>query len=180
MQSPSQVNIAPMGPLVDGALRTFIFRPFKTSTTYQNLKATGEGVFHMTDDALLIARAAIGQVQPGPEVAVRPARQVKGLVLTDSCRYYELKVESLDDRDERTTIRTTVVAEGQLRDFFGFNRARHAVLEAAILATRVHLTGAEPVLKEYERLQIMVDKTGAEREHQAMTELREYVKETGA
>ena len=30
-----------------------------------------------------------------------------------------------------------VVDSGRLRDFFGFNRAKHAVIEAAILATRI-------------------------------------------
>ena len=171
----SRVNIAPMGPIVDAAFRTFLFRPFKSSTTYQNLKATGQGVFHVTDDALLIVRAAIGQIVPGPEIPVRPAAHVTGLVLADACRYYELTVASLDDRQERTTIRMTVAGEGRQRDFLGFNRARHAVLEAAILATRLHLTGAAPVLAELDRLQVIVDKTGDDREHQAMSELRAFV-----
>ena len=34
------------------------------------------------------------------------------------------------------------------REFFGFNRAKHAVLEAAILATRVELLPADEILSE--------------------------------
>lgn len=171
-----RLNIAPMGPIVDPTFQTFILRPFKTSTTYRNLKATGEGVFHITDDALLIARAAIGSVAPGPMVPIFPSRNVHGVVLANACRYYELKVTQLEDQEERTTIRAKAIARETLRDFVGFNRARHAVLEAAIMATRLHLTGAAAVLAEFEKLQIIVDKTGTESEHVAMDELRAYVR----
>ncbi len=171
-----RVNIAPMGPIVDAGMQQFILRPFVTSTTFYNLKATGQGVFHVVDDVLLLARAAIGKMTAMVDVQVEPASQVEGLVLTNACRYYELQVVDLCDQQERTTIKARVVAARTLRDFMGFNRARHAVLEAAILATRVHLTGSETVLLEMERLQVIVDKTGSDREHQAMDLLRHYVR----
>ncbi len=174
-RSPSgEVNIAPMGPMVDGDMRQLVLRPFTSSTTYRNLKATGQGVFHITDDVLLIARGAIG-AKFGDEAVTRPADVVDGVVLADACRYHEFRVVELDDSTERTHIVAEVVHTGRLRDFVGFNRARHAVLEAAILATRLHLTGAEPVVAEFERLQVMIDKTGGEREQQAMAELRGFV-----
>jgi hypothetical protein len=175
LSSGGELNVAPMGPVVDPTLSQFVFRPFKTSTTYQNLKATAEGVFHVTDDARLIARGAIGGLKGDASLRTRPAERVRGRVLADACRWYELKVTRLDDREERTTIEASVVHAGRLRDFLGFNRARHAVLEAAILATRVHLTGAEHVLMEYQRLQVLVDKTGTDADHEAMHELRQYV-----
>ena len=124
-----------------------MLRPFRTSTTYRNLKARGEGVLHVTDDVLLLARTAIG-----PEVERRdPAgrRRPRAGSCVDACRYYEFRVVDLDDRDERTTIVAETVAEGRLRDFFGFNRAKHAVVEAAILATRTALLPLEEILAEY-------------------------------
>jgi len=175
LDEAGQMNIAPMGPMVNEDFSQFILRPFKTSTTYRNLKASGQGVFHVTDDALFIARAATDQLGLYEEVATTPATQIKGVVLTQACRFHELRVESLDDTQERTTIKLRCVHRQTLRDFFGFNRAKHAVIEAAILATRIHLTGALPVLTEYDRLQAMVDKTGGPDEHQAMRELRAYV-----
>lgn len=175
-----KVNVAPMGPIVDAEWKRFILRPFRTSTTYQNLKATGEGVFHVTDDVLLIARGAIGKVLAGTEGAsVRPAEVVHGVVLNGASRYHELRVVTLDDAQERTTITAECIHTQTIRPFVGFNRAMHAVLEAAILATRLHLTGAKPVLAEMDRLQIAVDKTGAAHEHQAMAELRTYVESYG-
>lgn len=171
-----RVNIAPMGPIVDADMQQFVLRPFVTSTTFHNLKVTRQGVFHVVDDVLLLARAAIGKIKATVDVQVEPASQVEGLILTNACRYYELQVVDLCDQQERTAIKARVVAARTLRDFVGFNRARHAVLEAAILATRVHLTGSEMVLLELERLQVMIDKTGSDREHQAMDLLRDHVR----
>lgn len=175
-----RVNISPMGPIVNETMTEMLLRPFNTSTTYRNLKLTRQGVFHVTDDVLLIARAAIGRVVPGEQVPVRPAERIEGLVLTGACRYYELEVVDVDDRVERTTIWAQVVAVGRFRDFFGFNRARHAVLEAAILATRMHLTGVKPLVTEFERLQVIVDKTGGQREHDAMDVLQKFIRESDA
>ncbi len=172
-----EANIAPMGPIVDASLTHFVLRPFKSSTTYRNLKATGVGVFHVTDDVLLIARAAVGRVRAGQGLTVTRAAHVPGVVLSDACRYHELRVTELDDAQERTRIVAQCVHRGVLREFLGFNRARHAVLEAAILATRLHLAGGQPVLQELDRLQVTIDKTGSDREQLAMTELRTYVQQ---
>src|SRR4051812_25399585 len=93
------VNIAPMGPRVDAAMKRFLLRPFRTAQTYRNLKVHGEGVLHVTDDVLLLARAALGQADPPP--ALITAQCVRGLVLQDACRYYEFRVASMDEREER-------------------------------------------------------------------------------
>src|SRR5688572_13919431 len=88
-------HLAPMGPRVGGDFRTFTLRPFPTSNTYRNLLRHPEGVLHVTDDALLLAKAAIGAVDVFPPV--RPAERVRGFVLTDSCRHFEFVVKSVDD-----------------------------------------------------------------------------------
>ena len=79
---------------------------------------------------------------------------------SDACRYYEFRVVELDDREERTTIVAETAAQGRLRDFFGFNRARHAVVEAAILATRTEILPLDEMLVEFRKLAVLVDKTG--------------------
>ena len=82
----------------------------------------------------------------------------------------------MDDTPPRSRIETRVVHRGRRREFLGFNRARHAVLEAAILATRTHLIPAEQIREELARLQVIVDKTAGPREHEAMTLLTEHVR----
>ena len=168
-------NIAPMGPRVDREFTRFVLRPFTSSTTYKNLKRAREGVFHVVDDVDLLARAAIGEIEAPP--LRMPAIRVGGIVLSGACRWYELRVEELDDSSERTTIRCRVEHAGILRDCFGFNRAKHAVVEAAILATRIGIVPAEEISQELVRLSIPVEKTAGDQERRAFEFLQRYVKE---
>jgi hypothetical protein len=169
------VNVAPMGPLVDEELTSFVFRPYRTSRTYQNLKQRPQGVFHVTDDVLLLARAAIGQLEPLPEMFA--AKRVSGSVIASACRWYEFEIERLDDAQDRTRIETRIMHCGRLRDFFGFNRAKHAVVEAAILATRVNLLPRAEIVAELERLRTPVEKTAGESEQAAFDLLWNYVQQ---
>ena len=177
------INVAPMGPhVLDGPadgpapdpLRHFVLKPFRSSQTYRNLKGHGEGVLHVVDDVLLLAQAAVGTPEPFPEV--RPAQHVRGFVLADACRYAEFRVTACDDRAERATVQVEVAHVGRLRDFFGFNRARHAVLEAAIYATRLHLLEREFLESEMARLQVIVDKTAGPDEREAMALLTDHMR----
>ncbi|MCS6976396.1 MAG: DUF447 family protein [Gemmatales bacterium] len=169
------LNIAPMGPIVDQGMERLRLRPFKTSQTYRNLRDRGEGVFHVSDDVLLLAQAALGQIDPPPLTI--PATQVRGHILQESCRFYEFRVESLDDSTDRCDIAARVVARGRLRDFFGFNRAKHAVVEAAILATRLHLIPKAEVEAEFARLKVLVEKTGGKQEHEAFALLENHLRQ---
>lgn len=168
-------HLAPMGPRVGQDFSRFTLRPFPTSHTYQNLLRDREGVLHVTDDALLLARAAIGRVQPFPEV--RPATRIKGIVLVECCRHYEFVIRSVDDTGERIDLEAETVHMERTRDFFGFNRARHAVVEAAILATRLHLLPLEEVASEFRKFRVIVGKTGGPAEHEAMAMLEARLRE---
>jgi hypothetical protein len=167
------VNISPMGPRVDAAMERFVLRPYQSSTTYQNLKRTGQGVFHVTDDVLLLAQAAVGQPQPTP--ALVDAAAIDGVILADACRWYAFRVESLDDRQDRSEIVASVVDRGTIRDFFGFNRAKHAVVEAAILATRTAFLPLDEIQSEFKRLAVPLEKTGGPREHEAFEFLQRFI-----
>ena len=88
------VNVAPMGPIIDAQMQRLVLRPFTSSTTYRNLKRTGQGVLHVTDDVGMLARAAVGKLEPSPEMI--PSPQVEGRILTGACRWYAFRVTSLD------------------------------------------------------------------------------------
>jgi hypothetical protein len=171
------MHLAPMGPRVEPDWSGFLLRPFPTSQTYRNLKAHGEGVLHVTDDVLLLAQAAVGRAEPPP---TRPAERVRGFVLTGACRFYEFVVRSMDESQERVQIRTDVVHCGTMREFFGLNRAKHAVVEAAILATRLHLIPIDEIRGEYRKLRVLVEKTGGRSEHAAFDFLTDHVEQSAA
>jgi hypothetical protein len=148
------INIAPMGPSVDAGWKRLLLRPFKTSRTYENL-------------------AAVGTIEPAPILI--PATQVRGHIIQEACRFYEFRVHRLRDDQDRAEIDVKVVVSGRLRDFFGFNRAKHAVVEAAILATRTHLIPLEDILAEFRKLSVLVEKTGGTQEHEAFKFLFDHV-----
>ena len=175
--SDGAVNIAPMGPTVDSAMERFALRPFPTAQTYLNLRHHGEGVLHVTDDVLLLAKAAVGPVEPPPRLM--PASKVRGFILADACRYYEFRVEHFDTSQQRVHVEAQVVYAGRVRDFFGFNRAKHAVLEAAILATRTHLVPLAEIEAEYRKLGVIVDKTGGPQEQEAFDFLEKHIANVG-
>ena len=165
------LNVAPMGPRFDGDRSRFVLRPFRSSMTFRNLKASGEGVLHVTDDVLLLARSAVGPVNP----ATKPAEVVNGRILLSCASYYEFRVLSFDDIDERATIEVETVASGRLGELFGLNRAKHAVVEAAILATRVQFLPRPTIEAEFDRLAPLIEKTGGPAEREAFDLLRTYV-----
>jgi len=174
-----ELHLAPMGPRVEQDLRGLELRPFAGSSTLRNLQAHGEGVFHLTDDVELIALAAIGRSEEALRGRrVTPARIVSGSVLRDACRVYEFRVRSIDTSAERARVDAEIVHSERFRDFVGFHRARHAVLEAAILATRAHLLPRAALTERLAALRVLVEKTGDAAEHRAFEILEASVRET--
>ncbi|MDB2525621.1 MAG: DUF447 family protein [Mariniblastus sp.] len=167
------VNVSPMGPTVHGKLQNFELRPFDTSRTFANLKRTRSGVVHVTDDVGLIAQSAIGKLLPLPEFF--PAEKVTGQVIANTCRWYEFEVEYIDENSARTSINCKTLHTGRIRDFWGFNRAKHAVIEAAILATRLDFLPREEIQEQFQRLETIVLKTGSAQESKAFQLLSEHV-----
>ncbi|MCA9018335.1 MAG: DUF447 family protein, partial [Planctomycetaceae bacterium] len=108
-----ELNIAPMGPVVNPEMTQFVLRPFQTSRTFSNLKETRCGVLHVVDDVLLLAKAAIGQLEEIPETF--PAEKIDGDVLQSACRWYEFEIESIDETHDRTVMQATVVHQGRIR-----------------------------------------------------------------
>lgn len=174
--SSGSINVAPMGVEWpdDGGTQPpthLTLKPFLDTTTFRNLQATGVAVVNLTDDVRVFARAAIGN----PAEPTLPAMVVAGDVLASTCSWHELEVVSVDDTPPRARIETRVVYHGARREFLGFNRARHAVLEAAILSTRLHLIPHDEVRAELARLQVLVDKTAGAREREAWTLLTAFI-----
>jgi uncharacterized protein len=167
-----RVNCAPMG--VEWGDETIVLKPFLETATYRNLIATRVAVVNLTDDVRVFATAAISN----PDYPTRPAAVVRGVILADCCSWREVEVRSIDSTPPRSRIETAVVHRGFNREFVGFNRARHAVLEAAIHATRLHLLDRAFIEAEMTRLQTIVDKTAGDHEREAMALLADHMRAT--
>ncbi len=167
-------NFAPMGVIWGEAMMTV--RPFTSTTTYHNLVMTGVAVANVTDRVLDFVHTALSDVSP-PHF---PGRGVPAMVLRDACSWFELRVMRIEGGNggnphERANVYCRIVGRGRQRDFVGFNRGQAAVIEAAILATRLHLYPWEEVRSALQRYRQIVAKTGGPEESEAMAYLENYV-----
>jgi hypothetical protein len=176
--SEGRVNVAPMGVEWDPSKNEsqIVLKPFLETATYRNVSATRTAVINLVDDVRIFARAALSN----PTYAVVPAVAVGGVMLADCCSWREVQVTSVDSTPPRSRIDTTVVHHGTNRDFIGFNRACHAVLEATIYATRVHMLSRDFLESELQRLQVIVDKTAGPREFEAMALVADFIRSAPA
>jgi hypothetical protein len=168
------VNVAPMGVEWgdDNGDDTIVLKPFLETATYRNVSASRVAVVNLVDDVRVFARAAISN----PVYPTVAADVVQGVVLADCCSWREVEVRTIDSTPPRSRIQTAVVHRGTRREFIGFNRARHAVLETAIYATRLHLLPRTFILEELARLQVIVDKTAGPAEFEAMALLADHIR----
>jgi len=171
-----QPHLAPMGPRVSADFRRLLLRPFPTSHTFRNLKRSRAGVLHITDDVMLLAKAALGMADLPATFA---ATHIDGDVLCDCCRYFEFRITRIDETGERMILEAEVVHAATLRDFWGFNRAKHAMLEAAILMTRRHLLPHDEIVAEFRRFAVIVDKTAGPAEREAFDFLQKQLRAGG-
>lgn len=148
-----------------------VISPFKPSTTLTNILATECAVMNLTDDVRVFA-AAIVKAQ---SQAIVPANVVNGVRLADTLAHQELRLEKVAEDVERPQLWMRVVHQETHQPFAGFNRAQAAVIELAVLASRLNRLPKEKVLSERAYLQIAIDKTAGERELQAWQWLIEKI-----
>ena len=163
------VHIAPLGIIQDG--EHWIIAPFRPSTTLANLEATGIAVVNYTDDAKIFAGCLTGR-RDWPLVPVPDCRVPR---LAAALAHDVLEVVSVKEDATRPRFSCRVAASGQHRPFQGMNRAKAAVLEAAILVSRLHMLPAEKIEDEIAYLKIAIDKTAGPDEEQAWYWLLEKV-----
>ena len=158
-----------------------VIRPYADTRTFRNLERLGEAVVNVTDDVLVFAKSALSRAT----FDCRAAERVRGVILSGACHWREVRVVEIrkppGERDvaARPDVLAQVVAQGVARPFVGLCRAKHAVVEASILASRLRLRPAPPapdVLAEIDKLDVLVAKTGGPGEREAMAFIRAYVR----
>lgn len=164
LDQTGSAHLSPMGPESGIIPGMFVLKPFQGSKTLANLQREGAGVFHILDDALLLAQASVGL---GNRISVDPAQNVRGWVIPSACRAWEFEIEELDATQARSRITCRVVREHTFRPFGGWNRAQFAVMELAILYSRVGILLNEEILQVIPSLEILIQKTAGPRELEA-------------
>ena len=136
------LHIVPMGYREAG--EDVVLAPFRPSTTLDNLVRSRQAVINLTDNVAIIAGCLTGHF----EWPTQPAAVVDAARLTDTLTHLEVEVRHEEPDEERPRFVCAVRHRQQHRPFRGFNRAQAAVVEAAILVSRLHLLPAEKVDRE--------------------------------
>lgn len=169
MDATGAVHIAPLGLIEDG--EGWIIAPFKPSRTLNNLNANPFAVASHTADVRVFAGCVTGR-RDWPTV---PADVVNGVRLKDAVSHWELAVESITDDAQRPRFHCKVVQAATHAMWGGYNRAEAAVLELAVLTTRLKMLPPEKIDAELKYLEIAISKTAGPRETEAWGWLMERV-----
>lgn len=170
LNADGSVHIAPMG--VRRKDDFYLVAPFKPSITLENIDRTGTTVINLTDDVRVFAGCITGRRYDWP---TRPTEQIDGQRLDVALSHLELQVERKEDDEMRPVFYCRLVHEATHAPFRGFNRAQAAVLEAAILASRLDRLSPVKIAREIEYLGIAIDKTAGRREREAWDWLMERI-----
>ncbi len=154
-------HIAPMGVHVEGD--RFVILPFRPSTTLNNFLETKVGVINYCDDVRVFAGCLTGR----RDWALKPASMVSGKALECTLAHTEVELIEIEDDDSRPKLYCKTVYSANHAPFKGFNRAQFAVLEAAILISRLDRLPLSKIESEIEYLSIGLAKTAGERELEA-------------
>jgi hypothetical protein len=163
------VHIAPMGVRYVGD--DVVLMPFKPSTTLANIDATGVAVLNLLTDARVFAGCVTGR-RDWPTV---PVAGFAGVRLAAALGHVALRLVERSDDAQRPRLLLTRVGEAQHAAYRGFNRAQAAVIEGAVLVSRLHLLPAEKIDTEMAYLQIAIDKTAGPQELEAWGWLQQAV-----
>lgn len=156
-----QAHVAPMGVRYLGD--QVVLMPFKPSTTHDNIISTGHAVLNIVTDTRVFAGCVTGR----RHWPLLPAEKINGVRLASALSHVELRLAERAEDAQRPVLRMARVHEVVHASFAGFNRAQAAVIEGAVLVSRLHMLPPHKVDSEMAYLQIAIDKTAGPGEREA-------------
>lgn len=164
-------HIAPMGIRREGEL--IVLSPFRPSATLEHVLREQCAVVNYTDDVRVFAGCLTGRY----DWPTLPVDGVPGRRLAAALAHSEVKLERIQDDPTRPRLYCREVAHVAHRPFAGFNRAQSAVIEAAILVSRLNMLPAEKIDSEMAYLAIGIEKTAGPHELEAWGWLKARIEE---
>lgn len=177
------MHLAPIGPHVDFERKQWTIKPFQSSQTFQNFHRNNRAVFHVTDDALLLCACLLGvgneQAKISDDLAaqwhakIQPRftasfDETQGWTLQSACEAFSLQATQWDTSHPRATADCRVQSYRTIRPFWGWNRAKHSLVELAVLVSRLHILPPDLIKSEFARHSEIIDKTAGEDERQGL------------
>lgn len=169
LDAENQPHIAPFGIREENGM--VLIAPFRPSGSLDNFLNHHSAVINLTDDVRIFAGVLTGR----RDWPLQTAEKVKGVVLASALSHRELELVEIRENETRPELLFKVVHEVHHLPFRGFNRAQAAVIELAVLVSRLHMLPMEKIDAEIAYLTIAIEKTAGERELQAWQWLIERV-----
>jgi uncharacterized protein len=154
-------HLAPLGLIAEG--EGWILAPFHPSTTLDNLRQAPCAVANFTDDVRVFAGCLTGR----RDWPLTPAAVVAAPRLAATLSHLELLVVEVREDAVRPRFVCRVAHRASHAPFQGFNRAQAAVIDGAVLVSRLHRLPRAEVEAELERLAVIVGKTAGPAEAEA-------------
>jgi hypothetical protein len=150
-----------------------IISPFKPSKTLDNILSGKTATMNLTDDVRIFA----GALTKRRVWQLQPANNITGFRLDSCLTHVELSLKDVRDDLERPQLVMQKIEMQHHKGFKGFNRAQAAVIELAVLTSRLHMLPIEKIQSELQYLQIAIDKTAGEKELEAWGWLVEKIEQ---
>jgi len=170
INASGEVHFAPIGLIAERS--GWIIAPFYPSTTLSNLRTVPYAAANFTDDVRVFAGCLTGRSQWPTAIC----EQIPVPRLAKTLAHIELAVTHVSGDDQRPRFHCRVVCTAMHEPFLGFNRAQAAVIEAAILVSRLHLLPREKIERELAYLQNILGKTASPAEEEAWSWLLDAVR----
>jgi uncharacterized protein len=167
VNAQGEPHLAPLGLIAEG--ESWLLAPFHPSTTLENLRRAPFAVANLTDDVRVFAGCLTGR----RDWPLSPASLVAAPRLANALAHLELVVAEVREDAQRPRFVCRVVHTQAHAPFLGFNRAQAAVIEGAVLISRLHMIPRAEIESELARLEIVVGKTAGAAELEAWGWLRE-------
>ena len=163
------VHIAPLGLIADG--EHWIVAPFRPSRTLDNLREVPFAVASHVDDVRIFAGLLTGRRDWPLAPTSCPVPRLEAAIA-----HWELTVEGVREDEQRPRFRTRLAAAVAHAPASGFNRAKAAIIELAILSTRLSMLPREKVSREVAYLSTAIEKTAGPDEEEAWSWLVEKLR----
>ena len=165
------IKVSPLGVYIDD--KTLKLRPFKPSKSLENIIRNGSGVINYVDDVRIFASCITNRKI---QINFEKVSKIDCSRIENAISHTEFVVKDIKDHNERPTIICNPINEETHKMFYGFNRAKSAIIELCILVSRLGIIEDNKIKNEIEYLKIAIEKTAGQNEVEAWNWLIEHIK----
>ena len=164
------IKASPLGVYIEDKI--IKLKPFKPSVSLENILRNKSGVINYIDDVKIFASCI---TKRDINIEFVKVNKVSCSRIKNAISHTEFIVERVEEDNKRPTIICSPVNEETHKIFYGFNRAKSAVIELCILTSRLGIIDNKKIEDEIKYLEIAIKKTAGKNELEAWEWLLEYI-----